>query len=164
MEVRTAPSSRLNSRRIYWAMVIVWGLVSLVISDRLADDMKFRINDLSTIYGAGQVMRDNEGTFYHVNSTGKARRIFPVLEGPVYKELCLDCTLVTGEQLAQVREFCAAGVRTQLPAIDFELPCKSWAVMGDGTKVVGVTLFLVPILLWPLMRGVVRALSGVKNK
>lgn len=166
MEVRSAPnsSSRLNARRIYWAMVIIWGLIALVISDRLADNMKFRINDLSTIYGAGQVMRDNEGNFYHVNPAGKARKVFPTLEAPVYKDLCLDCTLVTGEQLSQVREFCAAGIRTQLPRIDFELPCKSWAVMGDGTKVVGVTLFLVPILLWPLMRAVVRAVGGSKKR
>jgi hypothetical protein len=164
MQVRPARSRSLRARRLYFALVMLWGVVAFFISGQIADDMKFRINDLSVIYGAGQVMRDNEGSYYHVNADGKARRIFPALEGPVYQNLCLDCTLVTGEQLAQIRDFCAAGVRSQLPHIDFEVPCKSWAVMGDGTQVVAVTLFLVPILLWPLLRAILQAVSGVQGR
>lgn len=164
MQVRPTRNRSLRARRLYFGLVMIWGVVAFFISDHVADDMKFRINDLSVIYGAGQVMRDDEGKYFHVNADGKARQIFPVLEPPVYENLCLNCTLVTGETLAQNRDFCAAGVRSQLPRIDFELPCKSWAVMGDGAKVVAVTLFLVPVLLWPILRAILQAASGVKKR
>jgi len=151
----------LIQRRIYWALVLVWAVISFTLADRMADGMKFRINDLSVIPGAGMIMRDTEGGFFHVNQDGKARMIFPEL-GAGYRDQCLDCTLVTGEQMSQTNEFCAAGVRTQLPKLDFELPCQSWAVIGDGPKVVAVTLFLVPLLLWPLLRAIARSITGIK--
>ena len=50
-------------------------------------------------------------------------------------------------------------MRSQLPRLEFELPCRSWAVLSDGPKVVSVTLFLVPILLWPMLRAIGRAIS-----
>lgn len=154
---------KLIARRIYWSLVLVWGVISLMIADRLADQMKFRINDLSVIAGAGMVMRDPEGNFYHVDSSGKARTVYPKEDtGSNSRQQCLDCVLVTGEQMSQTNDFCAAGVRKTLPKIEFELPCQSWAVMGDGTKVVAVTLFLVPLLLWPILRAVGRAMSGLK--
>jgi hypothetical protein len=158
----TSPSMRnkLSARRIYWALLLVWGLASVAIADRLAETMKFRINDLSVIPGAGMIMRDPEGTFFHVNSASKARAIYPELEASYHRE-CLDCSLVTGEQMSQTNDFCAAGVKSKLPKIDFELPCQSWAVMGDGTKVVAITLFLVPVLLWPMLRALARAI--IKN-
>lgn len=156
MQTIAPARSKLTARRIYWSLVLVWGLVSVVVADRLADHMKFRINDLSVIPGAGMVMRDPEGTFFHVNASGKSKPVYPDL-GTEYKNLCLDCVLVTGEQLAQTNTFCAAGVRSSLPAIEFQQPCQSWAVMGDGTKVVAITLFLVPLLLWPMLKAIVRA-------
>ncbi len=161
MQVIVTSRKKLIARRIYWGLVLVWGVLALVLADRLSDHMKFRINDLSVIAGAGMVMRDTEGTFYHVNATGKARAIYPEL-GSDYREQCLDCVLVTGEQMSQTNDFCAAGVRTLLPKITFETPCQSWAVMGDGTKVVAVTLFLVPLLLWPMLRAIARSIGGLK--
>lgn len=161
-ERRRTPSSRLSARRIYWLCVLIWGFASLVLGDRLAENMKFRINDLSVIPGAGMVMRDIEGTFYHVASDGRARAVYPELAANYTAGACLDCVLVTGEQLSQTNDFCAAGMRSLLPRLDFELPCRSWAVLGDGPKVVAVTLFLVPILLWPILRALGRALSGTK--
>lgn len=158
MQAIAPARSKLTARRIYWGFVMVWAVLSFLIADRVADYMQFRINDLSVIPGAGMVMRDPEGTFYHVNSGGKARAIYPEL-GTEYRQLCLDCTLVTGEQMAQTNNFCASGVRTQLPKIEFQLPCQSWAVIGDGPKVVAITLFLVPLLLWPMLRAVSRAIA-----
>lgn len=161
MQAIAPARNKLTARRVYWGFVIVWGVLSFLIADRVADHMKFRINDLSVIAGAGMVMRDPDGTFYHVNPAGKAKAIYPEL-GSDYKQQCLECTLVTGEQMAQTNDFCAAGVRTQLPKIDFELPCESWAVIGDGPKVVAMTLFLVPLLLWPMLRAMARAV--IKNR
>lgn len=153
----------LVARRIYWLLVLIWGMVSIVLGGRVAEGMKFRINDLSVIAGAGMVMRDAEGVFYHVNNDGRARPVYPELAAATeYKELCLDCNLVTGEQLSQTNNFCAAGIKNALPKIDFELPCKSWAVMSDGPKVVSVTLFLIPVMLFPLLRAILRVASGVK--
>lgn len=163
-ERRSTPPSRLSPRRIYWLCLLIWGFASVVLGDRLSETMKFRINDLSRIPGAGMVMRDTEGVFYHVNSDGRARAIYPELAPPEYKDSCLDCVLVTGEQLSQTNDFCAAGVSGQLPKLDFELPCRSWAVLGDGPKVVSVTLFLIPVLLWPMLRAIGRALSGAKPR
>lgn len=156
MQAIAPTRKKLTSRRIYWSLVLVWGVAAILIADRLSEQMKFRVNDLSVIPGAGMVMRDPEGVFFHVNSAGKARSVYPEL-GKDYKQQCLDCTLVTGEQLSQTNTFCAAGVRSKLPNLIFELPCKSWAVMGDGTKVVAVTLFLVPLVLWPTLRALMRA-------
>jgi len=161
-ERRRTPPSRLPARRIYWLCVLIWGFASLVLGDRMAENMKFRVNDLSVIPGAGMVMRDVEGTFYHVAGDGRARAIYPTLAPDYSAAACLDCVLVTGEQLSQTNDFCAAGVRSLLPRLDFELPCRSWAVLSDGPKVVSVTLFLVPILLWPILRALGRALSGAK--
>lgn len=161
-ERRKSPTKRLSARRIYWIGVAVWALFAALIGDRVAQGMKFRVNDLSVIPGAGMVMRDPEGTFFHVDSLGRSRSVFPELGPAEHKELCLDCVLVTGEQLSKTNEFCASGVRNSLPKLEFELPCHSWAVMGDGPKVVSVTLFLIPILLWPVLRAVARAITGVK--
>lgn len=162
METIAPIRSRLIARRIYWVLVLIWGVVSIVVADRLADHMKFRINDLSVIPGAGMVMRDPEGTFFHVNADGKARAVYPTVETS-YRANCLDCVLVTGEQMAQTNNFCAAGVRTALPKLDFEQPCASWAVIGDGPTVVAVTLFLVPLMLWPMLRAIARALAGMRK-
>lgn len=161
MQTIAPARSKFTARRLYWAFVLVWGVVSILIADRIAQDMKFRINDLAVIPGAGMIMRDPEGTFFHVNAAGKARAVFPE-EDSSYRQQCLDCVLVTGEQMSETNEFCASGVRRSLPNIQFELPCKSWAVMDDGNKVVAVTLFLVPLLLWPMLRAIARAATGLK--
>ena len=163
MQTIAPARSKFSARRLYWGFILVWGVLSVLVADRVADDMKFRINDLAIIPGAGMVMRDPEGTFFHVNAAGKARAIYPKdVAETSYRQQCLDCVLVTGEQMSETNDFCAAGVRKQLPNIEFELPCQSWAVMGDGTKVVAVTLFLVPILLWPMLRAIARAATGLK--
>lgn len=156
---RSPAPSRLTARRIYWLCVLIWGFASAVLGDRLAETMKFRINDLSVIPGAGMVMRDVEGVFYHVTGDGRARAVYPELASSYSSSACLDCVLVTGEQLSQTNDFCAAGVRSTLPRLEFELPCRSWAVLSDGPKVVSVTLFLVPILLLPMLRAIGRAIS-----
>lgn len=161
-ERRRTPPSRLSARRVYWVCVLIWAFASAVLGDKMAETMKFRVNDLSVIPGAGMVMRDVEGTFYHVTSDGRARAIFPQLADDYSAAACLDCVLVTGEQLSQTNEFCAAGVRSQLPKLGFELPCRSWAVLGDGPKVVSVTLFLIPLLLLPILRALARAIRGAK--
>jgi len=159
MQTIAPQRQKLLARRIYWTLVLLWGVASVLIADRMSENMKFRVNDLSVIPGAGMVMRDPEGVFYHVDSSGKARAVYPKQEASS-RQLCLDCVLVTGEQMSQTNDFCAAGVRSQLPKLEFELPCQSWAVMGDGTKVVAVTLFLVPVLLWPMLRAIGRAISA----
>lgn len=152
------------ARRVYWLLVIAWGVISLQIGDRIADETRFRINNLAAIPGAGVVMRDSEGSFYHVNSAGFARQIYPTLAPNEYKEECHDCVLVTGEQLSQTNQFCAAGVRKELPALDFQQPCETWAVMGDGDNVITVSLFLLPLLSLPLLRTVSRAISDNRWK
>ncbi len=155
--------ARLAAKRLYWSLLLLWGIVCFFAGDRLAQDMKFRINDLSSVQGAGMVMRDVEGAYFHVNYLGEARQIYPDLS-PEYNERCLDCVLVTGEKLAEISQFCAAGIESKLPAIQFEVPCRSWAIMDDGSKVVSVTLFLLPVLLWPLLRALFKVLAGVKPK
>lgn len=152
------------ARRVYWILVLVWGVVAVQIGDRVADEMKFRINDLSAIAGAGLVMRDSEGTFFHIDDRGLARQIYPTLATGKHREQCLDCVLVTGEQLSQTNQFCASGVRKALPTIEFELPCQTWAVMGDGDSIVTVSLFLLPLLALPLLRTILRAFADKRWK
>lgn len=165
MEIPSAVNrKKALARRVYWLLVFAWGVIALQLGDRIADEMKFRINDLSAIPGAGLVMRDSEGTFFHINEAGKARQIYPTLAPNEHKEECLDCALVTGEQLSQTNQFCASAVRKLLPAIEFELPCKTWAVMGDGNNVVTVSLFLLPLLSLPLLRTLLRALADKRWK
>lgn len=153
--------ARLAAKRLYWGLLLAWAVVCFFAGERLSQDMKFRINDLSSIQGAGMVMRDVEGSYFHVNYLGQARAIYPDLAAG-YGSKCLDCVLVTGEKLAETSRFCAAGVKSKLPAVDFEVPCRSWAVMDDGSKVVAVTLFLIPVLLWPLLRAILKVVAGAK--
>jgi len=165
MELPSAVNRKKSQARlVYWLLVLAWGLIALQIGDRIADEMKFRINDLSAIPGAGLVMRDSEGTFFHINDQGLARAIYPTLGPSTYQSECLDCALVTGEQLSQTNQFCASAVRKSLPALDFELPCQTWAVMGDGGNVITVSLFLLPLLSLPLLRTLLRALADKRWK
>ena len=104
-------------RLLFWLLLAGWAAISWQLTDVPARAMRSRINDLSEIPGAGLIMRDPTGVFYHVNNAGRARAIFPELAPPVYDEVCLDCTLVTGEQLSQTNEFCIAGSQKSLPPL-----------------------------------------------
>ncbi len=155
--------ARLHARRLYWGLLLVWAVAAYFVGGFVSEDMKFRINNLSGIPGAGMVMRNIEGEYFHVNDLGQARLIYPTLaEG--YSGRCLDCVLVTGEKLAATSDFCAAGVKRSLPAVSFEVPCRSWAVIDDGAKVVSVTLFLIPVLLWPMLRAIMKVMTGDKPR
>lgn len=145
--------------RIFWIGALIWAPIALVIGDRIAQQTQFRINDLEAIPGAGSIQRDFEGNFYHVNSAGLARRIYPKLDPPVYAMPCLDCRLVTGEQLAQTNEFCAVGVPRELPRIDFQVPCRTWALIGDGAKLMAFLVFIAPLLLIAVMRRLLLSLA-----
>lgn len=152
---------KLAAKRLYWAILLGWAVICYFVGQVVSQDMKFRINDLSAFPGAGMVMRDAEGSYFHVNDLGQARAIFPKLEDG-YTNRCLDCVLVTGEKLAETNQFCAAGTKTGLPSVNFEVPCRSWAIIDDGSKVVAVTLFLVPVFLWPLLRAIFKVIAGTK--
>lgn len=154
-----------RKRRLFWGIVVIWAVAAWFIGQALAERMRFRINDLSVIPGAGYIMRDQDGTFYHVNTEFKSRAIFPNLEPPVYQTDCVDCALVTGEQMSTTNEFCASARLDELPNLDFELPCKTWAPMGDGQRVIAFVVFIVPLVLYPILRAILdRALSGNKKK
>lgn len=141
-----------RKRRIFWTLVLLWGIASYFIGPWLAQDMRFRVNDLSVIPGAGYIARDPEGIYYHVNPAGKARAIFPTLEAPIYRYECLDCTLVTGEQMSQINVFCASAERATLPELQFEIPCRTWAPQFDLPNFLTFAVFLVPLIGWPILR------------
>lgn len=152
------------ARLLFWAMLAVWAVISWNVSGPMSDNMRSRINDLSPITGAGLVMRDPAGVFYHVNPAGRARAIFPELAPPVYQEVCLDCTLVTGEQLSQTNDFCISGVKKSLPNLQFEIPCRTWAPLGEGHKVLAFGIFIVPLLGFWILRAILqRAASRRKT-
>ncbi len=132
--------------RLFWLTALIWGPIAFVLGDRLAEDTTFRINDLESIPGAGTVQRDFAGNFYHVNEDGYARKVYPQLDPPIYAEECFECRLVTGEQMAQTNDFCAVGKRSELPRVHFQLPCKTWAVISDGTKAMAFLVFIAPLI------------------
>ena len=138
--------------RMFWIFALIWGPIAFVLGDRIAEDTTFRINDLEAIYGSGTIQRDFEGAFFHVNEDGMARKIFPELDPPIYAAECLDCRLVTGEQLSQTNDFCAVGKRSELPTIHFELPCRTWAVISDGTKAMAFLVFIAPLIVLGILR------------
>ena len=141
-----------RGRQIFWTLVALWGIVSYFAGDWLAADAKFRVNNLSAIPGAGYIARDAEGIYYHINNARRARAIYPELGPPVYDYQCLDCTVVTGEQLTQINQFCATGRRETMPQLDFEIPCSTWAPQHDLPKFLSFAVFLVPLMLWPIVR------------
>lgn len=153
-----------RKRRIFWAVVSIWAVAAWFIGQALSETMRFRINDLSVIPGSGYIMRDQDGTFFHVNNEFKARSIFPNLEPPVYQQDCVDCALVTGEQMSTTNEFCASARKDELPNLDFELPCKTWAPLGDGERILAFVVFIVPLVLYPILRAMVDKLLGRKKK
>lgn len=171
MPTIAAPARKLD-RRLYWSAVAGWAIASWLIGDVLSQHMKWRINELSAVPGAGMIRRDAEGVFYYVSGDDKATPIFRPdannrtsdSEAQTAQSGCLDCTLVTGEQLAQTNDFCAAGVSAELPKIEFEVPCKSWAPINEGPKVMGTVIFLVPLLALPLLRMILQAGSERRRK
>lgn len=149
-------------RLLFWLLLAGWAAISWQLTDVPARAMRSRINDLSVIPGAGLIMRDPTGVFYHVNNAGRARAIFPELAPPVYDEVCLDCTLVTGEQLSQTNDFCIAGTQKSLPRLEFELPCHTWAPLGEGHKVMAFGMFIVPLLVFWAVRAVLQRVGTPK--
>lgn len=141
-----------RGRLLIWAGLAVWALVAAELGQHLARDMRFRVNDLSVIPGAGLISRDPSGVFYHVNNEGKARAIYPTLAPPVYQYDCLDCALVTGEQMSATNDFCASGREAELPDLQFEIPCRTWAPIGEGAKVMGFAVWFAPVGLYGLLR------------
>lgn len=141
-------------RRTFWAVVLVWALASWFIGLSLSDRMRFRVNNLDAVPGSGHIMRDQEGAFFHVNQQNKARQIYPELEAPVYQQECIDCSLVTGEQMSRTNDFCASATKAQLPSLDFETPCRTWAPMGDGERIMAFVVFIVPLVLYPVLRAI----------
>lgn len=149
------------ARLLFWVLLVAWAGISWKVSGPLSDSMRSRINDLSVIPGAGQIMRDPSGVFYHINSAGRARAIYPELAPPVYQEVCLDCSLVTGEQLSQTNDFCISGIKKNLPQLQFEIPCRTWAPLGEGHNVLAFGIFVVPLLgFWILRTILQRAVGG----
>lgn len=141
-----------RSRRVFWTLALLWGIASFFIGPWLAQDVRFRVNDLQAVPGAGYIARDAEGTYYHINNAGRARAIFPTLETAIYRYECLDCTLVTGEQMSQINDFCASAERESLPDLQFEIPCRTWAPQYDLPKFLSFIVFLIPLLTWPMIR------------
>jgi len=150
------------ARLLFWGLLMVWAVISWNVAGPISENMQSRINDLSVIPGAGLVMRDPSGVFYHVNAAGRARAIFPDLAPPVYREVCLDCTLVTGEQLSQTNDFCISGSRKTLPNLQFEIPCRTWAPLGEGHKVLAFGFFFVPLLGFWILRAMLQSRAAKK--
>ncbi|MAY26535.1 MAG: hypothetical protein Q8L99_03220 [Polycyclovorans sp.] len=141
-----------RGRQIFWTLVALWGIVAYFAGDWLAQDMRFRVNDLAAISGAGYIARDAEGIYYHINNRSKARAIYPELREPVYDYDCFDCKRVNSDQLTQINQFCATAQKDTLPQLDFEVPCSTWAPQHDLTKFLSFAIFLVPLMLWPIVR------------
>lgn len=167
------PTRRSLDRRIYWIGVAAWAVASWLIGDAAAQHMKWRINDLAAIPGAGMVVRNPDGVFYHIASDDKATAVFrpsgdaqAATDSDSVTSLasCGECTLLSGDQLAQINNFCAAGVTTELPKIVFEVPCKSWAPINEGPKVMATVIFLVPVLMLPLLRMLLEAAGDRRRK
>lgn len=144
------------ARLLYWCVLGGWAFASWVLAAPVSQNVRERINDLSVVPGAGIVMRDAEGVFYHVNPEGKARAIYPELAPPLYAEACYDCTLVTGEQLSQTNDFCITGEPRTLPQLDFEIPCHTWAPQGTGRRVIAFGLFAVPLFAFWVLRALLQ--------
>jgi len=155
MQITTARGFAYG-RLIFWLALTGWGYASWFLATPIAANMRERINDLSVVPGAGVIMRDPEGIFYHVNTEGQSRAIFPELAPPVYQQACLDCTLVTGEQLSQTNDFCITGIPKHLPQLDFEIPCHTWAPQGTGRRVISFGLFIAPLLLFWALRALLQ--------
>jgi len=158
-----ATRARSKQRSVIMLLLCAWGVAAYMIGGWVARDMRFRINDLSSIPGAGYIMRDPDGVFYHVNTAGRARAVFPKLESPGYAEECLDCTLVTGEQLSQTNQFCASSTRQELPHVRFEIPCETWGPIGEGQKIAGFLVFVTPLLLYWIFNRALRAFTQKKS-
>jgi hypothetical protein len=165
-------SRRPIDRRLFWTGVAVWAVASWLLGDAASQHMKWRINALEAIPGAGMIVRTPDGVFYHVNGDEKATVVYAppndhdaTADTDAVSSLssCGDCTLVTGEQLATYNEFCAAGTPSELPHVIFEVPCKSWAPINEGPKVMTTVIFLVPILILPLLRMIFEA-SGERRR
>lgn len=149
-------------RRVFWLLVAIWAGASWFIGERLADDMRFRVNNLAAIPGAGLIGRDPEGNFHHIRADGRSRVIFRSTDpkrqpdAPAYLGTCVDCAIVSGEQMSQTNEFCASGIRRELPELRFENPCRTWAPMGEGHRVMWFVVFALPLLLIPIGRALLR--------
>ncbi len=143
---------RTRRRAVGWAIVLVWAAVCYQLGLLASDHMRFRVNDLSVIPGAGTIMRDADGVYYHVKNNGMAREIYPDLASADYNKPCYECALVTGEQMSQTNAFCASSTKSELPALDFELPCETWAPLGELHKAVGFAIFIIPLILFGLIR------------
>lgn len=141
-----------RGRQIFWTLVVLWGIVAYFAGDWLAEDMRFRVNDLGVISGAGYIARDAEGVYFHINNRSKARAIYPELGPAVYDYDCFDCKRVNSDQLTQITQFCATAQHDTLPKLDFEVPCSTWAPQHDLTKFLSFAVFLVPLMLWPIVR------------
>jgi len=141
-----------RGRQIFWTLVVLWGIVAYFAGDWLAEDMRFRVNDLGVISGAGYIARDAEGVCFHINNRSKARAIYPELGPAVYDYDCFDCKRVNSDQLTQITQFCATAQHDTLPKLDFEVPCSTWAPQHDLTKFLSFAVFLVPLMLWPIVR------------
>lgn len=151
----------MNRTLVTWLVILAWIPMSYVIAGHVYKGMKFRVNDLSEISGAGAIMRDAEGNYYHVinpsSDTPDGRKIFPELSPPIYDYLCLDCSMVSNVQLSRTREFCVAGIPNQLPKLIFENPCKSSIPMGKSHNTIWALFFIVPIVIYFFMRSSKRA-------
>lgn len=158
-------NKKRRARIVVWLMLAIWLGVSLYWGNQLAQDRKFRINDVDSIAGAGTIQRDFDGTFYHVRNDGKARAVYRILDDgtveidpPVYGEPCYDCRLVSGEQLSAINDFCVTGKPDSLPRLDFEAPCETWATINNGPRVMAALVFFAPLLLIALLYWVVTGL------
>lgn len=138
---------RPRKRLAVWLALGAWAVAAYLIGGWAAQDMRFRVNDLGAIPGAGTIMRDADGVFYHVNTQRKARAIYPSLDPPGYTDECLDCSIVTGEQLAQTQDFCVSSTPAELPELRFEVPCQTWGPIDEAQKIAGFVVFITPLLI-----------------
>ena len=146
----------MNRSIIVTLVIFLWAVGSYFISDIAHEGMKFRVNDLAEIKGAGAIMRNAKGEYYHVlNPSSNApdgRKIFPQLAPPLYDYKCLDCSMVSNVQLSRMREFCIAGIPAQMPSLVFENPCKSSIPLGKSANTMWAIFFTVPLIIYFFIR------------
>lgn len=146
----------MNRSVVVALAILLWIPGAYLLSSQAHKGMKFRVNDLNEIKGAGAIMRNAAGDYYHVlNPSSNApdgRKIFPKLAPPLYNYKCLDCSLVSNVQLSRMREFCVAGIPNQMPNLIFENPCKSSIPLGKSEKTMWGIFFIVPLIIYFFIR------------
>lgn len=150
------PASPAPRRWWLWLALGAWAAVAYPISAPIAERQRFRVNDLSVISGAGEVLRSQDGTLYHLDASGQTRAVYPSPKSEPEPVPCLDCSVVSGVQLSRTNVLCMSSTAAELPAVRFEVPCRTWMPRSDVRGVIAALVFALPVLcvfiLWGLIR------------